>query len=305
MELCSSGNLSNYIKQHRSLPETTCRYFLRQLSSALKYMRSKNVSHFDLKPQNLLITRTPQLTLKVADFGFAQHLGSDEQNTAVKGSPLYMAPEILLERCYNAKADLWSIGVILYECLFGHAPYQSKSVQELMVKVEAKQRIEIPRTAKISNECADLLTRLLQHEPKRRIDFDEYFSHQFLDLKHFPDEENFEKARQLVTEAVHKDNEGKSEEAYHLYCEALQYFIPILNSGTHGDALKAQVQTYMSRAEEIKRASMLMRSMSEVTIQDTGSGSSEAVSAKEASPAKGNLVKEALKPSPLYQQLCE
>lgn len=69
MELCNAGNLSTYIKKHKTLPENTCKYFMRQLASALKYMRSNNVSHFDLKPQNLLLTKSPTLTLKVADFG--------------------------------------------------------------------------------------------------------------------------------------------------------------------------------------------------------------------------------------------
>lgn len=305
MELCSAGNLSTYIKRHKCLPETTCRYFLRQLSSALQYMRTNNVSHFDLKPQNLLITRTPQLTLKVADFGFAQHLKAGEQNTSIKGSPLYMAPEILLKRCYNAKADLWSIGVILYECLFGQAPYQSRTIQELLDKVEAKKRIEIPKSAtKISNECLDLLARLLQHDPEKRIDFEEYFKHEFLDLKHFPNEENFEKARKIVTEAVKKDEEGRFEEAYHLYCESLQYFIPIVSAQVGSVSLKAQVQKYMSRAEEIKAASLL-RSMDSMSLQPVDRVEGGEGVAAQPQVAKESLVKSALTPSPLYQQLCE
>lgn len=269
-------------------------------------MRSNNVSHFDLKPQNLLITRTPQLTLKVADFGFAQHLKSGEQNTSVKGSPLYMAPEILLRRCYNAKADLWSIGVILYECLFGYAPYQSKSIKELLDKIEAKKRIELPKTAKISNECLDLLTRLLQHDPDKRIDFEEYFKHEFLDLKHFLNEENFEKARRIVTEAVQKDTEGKYEEAYHMYCESLQYFIPIVRSeGDASSSLRTQIQTYLDRAEEIKRATLMMRSMGEMSIEQQQGVPVEEVAVEAVCASPGSIVRNALTPSPLYQQLCK
>lgn len=307
MELCSSGNLSTYIKKHHSLPESTCRYFLRQLSSALEYMRSNNVSHFDLKPQNLLITRTPQMTLKVADFGFAQHLKSDEQNTSVKGSPLYMAPEVLLRRCYDAKADLWSIGVILYECLFGQAPYQSKNIQELLDKIEQKKRIDLPKTAKISNECSDLLARLLQHDPTKRIAFEDYFKHEFLDLKHFPNEENFEKGRRIVTEAVAKDTEGKFEEAYHLYCESLQYFIPIVSAAeADGDpskwsTLKDQVKTYLNRAEEIKAAS-LTRSMEAMAVVEAPMERRDVEPV--AAAIKPGAVKNALTPSPLYRQLC-
>ena len=69
MEYCDQGDLSAYIKSHKTLPETTCKFFLRQLALALQYMRNNDVSHFDLKPHNLLLTKTPKITLKVADFG--------------------------------------------------------------------------------------------------------------------------------------------------------------------------------------------------------------------------------------------
>lgn len=69
MELCTAGNLSAYIKRHQTLPESTCKFFMRQLASAMQYMRSNNISHFDLKPHNLLLTKSPNLTLKIADFG--------------------------------------------------------------------------------------------------------------------------------------------------------------------------------------------------------------------------------------------
>lgn len=69
MELCVEGDLSKYIRSHKTLPENTCQFFLRQLALAFKYMREKDISHFDLKPSNLLLTKTPNMTLKVADFG--------------------------------------------------------------------------------------------------------------------------------------------------------------------------------------------------------------------------------------------
>lgn len=94
-----------------------------------------------------------------------------------------MAPEILLDRCYDQSADLWSIGVILYECLFGSAPYTSKSIDELMDKIRKKKKIEIPKTKTISSNCEDLLLRLLVHDPKQRISFSNFFEHEFLNLK--------------------------------------------------------------------------------------------------------------------------
>lgn len=107
----------------------------------------------------------------------------------IKGSPLYMAPEILLKHSYNPSADLWSIGVILYECLFGQAPYSSKTIDELLHKIKTKRKIEIPKYTKISMDCRDILTRLLIDDPAQRITFQEFFDHKFLDLDHQPYDE--------------------------------------------------------------------------------------------------------------------
>ena len=76
-----------------------------------------------------------QMNLKLADFGFAQHFSDEETATMIKGSPLYMAPEMLLRRKYDAKVDIWSVGIILYEALFGKAPYKSETIEEVRSRV--------------------------------------------------------------------------------------------------------------------------------------------------------------------------
>lgn len=95
-----------------------------------------------------------------------------------------MAPEILLKHSYSPSADLWSIGVILYECIFGNAPYSSKSLEELLNKIKVKQKITILPTAKISMDCRDIMKRLLVHDPEQRMTFKQFFEDPFLDLKH-------------------------------------------------------------------------------------------------------------------------
>lgn len=196
---------------------------------------------------------------------FAQHLALEEENHTVKGSPLYMAPEIILNHKYDARADLWSIGVILYECLFGAAPYRSRTLEELLEKVKSLQKIEIPSNAKISPECEDLLTRLLQHDPDRRITFHEFFAHDFIDLKHAPSDESMEKAIEIVTKAVEEDKAQNYSKAYHLYCEGLTYFVPLIDaeSGAKKAALRASAVSYLNRAEEIKHSIMFPNQQSQ------------------------------------------
>lgn len=206
-----------------------------------------------------------EVSINIIFCRFAQHLSLEEENNTVKGSPLYMAPEIILKHKYDARADLWSIGVILYECLFGAAPYRSRTIEELLEKVKSLQKIEIPSNAKITPECEDLLTRLLQHDPDRRITFQDFFSHDFVDLKHAPSDQNMEKAIEIVTMAVEEDKAQNFSKAYHLYCEGLTYFVPLIDaeSGTKKAALRANAVSYLKRAEEIKHSIMFPNQQSQ------------------------------------------
>ncbi|XP_024880000.1 serine/threonine-protein kinase ULK3 [Temnothorax curvispinosus] len=257
MEYCDGGDLSSFIKKKHKLPESTCRRFLQQLALALRYLRDHNVCHMDLKPQNLLLMRKPQLVLKVGDFGFAQYLSNSEHKFTIRGSPLYMAPEMLLKHKYDARVDLWSVGVIMYECLFGKAPYSSSSFQELAEKIKETRPIEMPRAAHVSATCKDLLMALLKHNPADRITFDEFFAHDFLDLEHAPTKENYDKAVALVHKAIEMDTEKNAKEAFYLYCEALRYFIPILTNESdlkRKEVLRHRVNDYIRRAETLKAA---------------------------------------------------
>jgi len=92
-ELCSGGDLSAVIKARRKLPESQVQRLAQQLAVALRYLREHGVSHLDLKPSNLLVSGTQPPLLKVADFGFAQHLKENATERGLRGSPLYMAPD--------------------------------------------------------------------------------------------------------------------------------------------------------------------------------------------------------------------
>ncbi|CAG2215616.1 ULK3 [Mytilus edulis] len=116
------------------------------------YLREHNVAHMDLKPQNVLLTSSSNPTVKIADFGFAKHMFDGDKESVMKGSPLYMAPEIICQKTYDARVDLWSIGVILYECLFGRAPFASKSFQELGAKIWNDKPVELPYGVNVDDE---------------------------------------------------------------------------------------------------------------------------------------------------------
>uniref|UniRef100_A0A3B3X2W7 Serine/threonine-protein kinase ULK3 n=1 Tax=Poecilia mexicana TaxID=48701 RepID=A0A3B3X2W7_9TELE len=250
LEWCSGGDLSRFIRSRRILPESVARRFLQQIACALQFLHERNISHLDLKPQNILLSGS---VLKLADFGFAQYMSPWDEKCVLRGSPLYMAPEMVCRRQYDSRVDLWSVGVILYEALFGRAPFASKSYAELEEKIRSNQPVELPPGARVSKDCRDLLLRLLERNPDARITFEEFFTHPFLDMEHMPSAESIVKAKELVLWAVQKDQEGEHSEALSFYCSALEHFVPAIHcKGKIYFHILSVVRQYVSRAEELK-----------------------------------------------------
>ena len=117
LEFCPGGDLMRVIRARGSLEEAQTQYYLQQLALGLAHIRSRNLIHRDLKPQNLLLSSmAPNATLKIADFGFARM----QKNTLAKtlsgdaGTPMWMAPEVLLNERFTFKADVYSFGVIVW-----------------------------------------------------------------------------------------------------------------------------------------------------------------------------------------------
>ncbi|XP_067871603.1 serine/threonine-protein kinase ULK3 isoform X2 [Heterodontus francisci] len=255
MEFCAGGDLSRFIRSRRRLPERVARRFLQQLASALQYLHQRNISHLDLKPQNVLLSSLTTPHLKLADFGFAQHMSPWDEKHVLRGSLLYMAPEMVCRQQYDARVDLWSVGVILYEALFGRPPFASKSFTELEEKIRSNKAVELPPAAQVSGDCRNLLPRLLERDPEQRITFEEFFTHPFVDLDHMPNAESLEKATALVVEAVQKDQLGDYSAAFSFYCKSLEYFVPALHYESdrrRKTAIRSKVTQYISRAEELK-----------------------------------------------------
>lgn len=272
MEYCSGGDLHRYIRANKRLRESIVRKFLQQLAKALRVLQEHNIAHMDLKPQNILLSSVRNPSLKLADFGFAQYLRSGDFASSLRGSPLYMAPEMLLSDHYDNKVDLWSVGIIMYECLFGTAPYASPTFEEVAAKIRTDKPIQLPEGKTVSDSCTDLLLKLLQRNPKQRISFEDFFAHPFVDLEHVPSAETLKKGASLIQQAVAKDGQGRQREALTLYCQGLQYLLPVLQNETDVEkwkSLQAKVSEYLQRAETLKS---LLKSKEVIVIEDDSRG---------------------------------
>ncbi|XP_049873211.1 serine/threonine-protein kinase ULK1 isoform X2 [Pectinophora gossypiella] len=195
MEYCNGGDLADYLQANRLLSEGTIRLFLRQLADAMRAIHAKGIVHRDLKPQNILLThsvappRTPQpseITLKIADFGFARFLEEGNMAVTLCGSPMYMAPEVIMSLKYDAKADLWSLGTIVYQCLTGKAPFQATTPHELKAFYENSVDLQPKMPGGTSPELCSLLIGLLRRNPRERMPFEVFFNHPFLQRPRHP-----------------------------------------------------------------------------------------------------------------------
>lgn len=181
LELCDSGDLRSILKN--PIKEIYSQLYFMQLAEGLKYLDRKKIVHRDIKPRNILLSNNRRV-LKIADFGFAIQAEKDNLYETICGSPLYMAPEITRKNNYNNQTDLWSIGMILYEMIYGFHPFQHcRNISELQKNIN-DQTINIPpennTNKNISQECLSLLKKLLEKDVSNRITWDEFFNHKWL-----------------------------------------------------------------------------------------------------------------------------
>lgn len=187
MEYCNHGDLAEYLFGKQTLAETVIQHFFSQIAKALKALNAKSIVHRDLKPQNILLCNprhplTPlptQLMVKLADFGFARFLPDGNMAGTLCGSPMYMAPEVIMSHQYGAKADLWSVGTIIYQCLTGKAPFVAQTPQALKSYYERHTELKPNIPNFCSSLLANLLLALLKRNPVDRIEFDAFFTHPF------------------------------------------------------------------------------------------------------------------------------
>ncbi|XP_030473993.1 serine/threonine-protein kinase ATG1c [Syzygium oleosum] len=182
LEYCRGGDLFMYINRCGRVPEDVAKHFMQQLATGLQVLRANNLIHRDLKPQNLLLsTNDERSVLKIADFGFARSLQPRGLAETLCGSPLYMAPEIMQLQKYDAKADLWSVGAILFQLVTGKTPFTGSNQIQLLQNIIKSTELHFPPESKdLSSDCKDLCQKLLRRNPVERLTFEEFFNHSFL-----------------------------------------------------------------------------------------------------------------------------
>lgn len=187
-EYCNGGDLREYrrIKGGR-LSEKSVRRIIRQIALGLASIYSLGGIHRDIKLSNILLhyptfsSRTSdEPSIKVCDFGFARMLNeSAALELSTVGTPLNMSPEMIREMEYDVSSDMWSLGVVTYELLFGFLPFNASN-KEKLIEILLCGKYRLSKSIRFSTEAVDFITSCIQHEAKNRLKWEDLMKHPFV-----------------------------------------------------------------------------------------------------------------------------
>ncbi|KAI4348703.1 hypothetical protein L6164_009394 [Bauhinia variegata] len=181
MELCEGGELFDRIVARGHYTERAAAVVTRTIVEVVQMCHQHGVMHRDLKPENFLFgNKKETATLKAIDFGLSVFFKPGERFNEIVGSPYYMAPEVL-KRNYGQEVDIWSAGVILYILLCGVPPFWAETEQGVAQAI-IRSVIDFKRDPwpKVSDNAKDLVKKMLDPDPKRRLTAQEVLDHPWL-----------------------------------------------------------------------------------------------------------------------------
>ncbi|KAK9810565.1 hypothetical protein WJX73_001103 [Symbiochloris irregularis] len=225
MEFAQGGDMFQYVKRRGGVHEHEARWFFQQLIIGLDYCHRMGVVNRDIKLENTLLDGSKRPLVKICDFGYSKS-EKDSLPKSKVGTPGYTAPEIISNQKYNGKmVDVWSAGVMLYVMLFCKYPFERKEderdpqrFQKVLQRI-ARVEYEFPARTPVSDQCKDLLRRILVADPAQRLQIPQLQQHPWYKqdlppgLESFNDQclrqqqrtlngpSNIEKVREIVREA--------------------------------------------------------------------------------------------------------
>ena len=226
-EYCPEGELFNEIIKIGKFDEGHAAFIINQILKAITYCHKMNIIHRDIKPENIMITNREKngcLQVKLIDFGTAKIFEKGQEENRYVGSSYYMAPEII-KRKYDEKCDLWSIGVVLYILLTGRPPFDGNDDDEIIENVKKgvfdKWSYPFPL---LSEQAKDLIFKLLQYDPKKRISAEQALEHPWFKTAEFKNRDKVNIiAPELAKELIQNMTEYRSDNM--LKCAVIAYLI--------------------------------------------------------------------------------
>ncbi|CCH43442.1 Carbon catabolite-derepressing protein kinase [Wickerhamomyces ciferrii] len=189
MEFVPGGDLMDFVAAHGAVGEEAGKEITKQILQAVKYVHSLEISHRDLKPDNILIAQDDPVMVKITDFGLAKISDNGTFMKTFCGTLAYVAPEVIDGRLskvtddnkYSSLVDMWSLGCLVYVILTAHLPFSGSTQDQLYKQIQQGTYHEPPlKEAGVSKEARSFLDSLLQTDPRKRITASAALSHPWI-----------------------------------------------------------------------------------------------------------------------------
>lgn len=176
LEYASNGELYREIQRQLCFTEKRASVYIASLARALHYCHSKHVIHRDIKPENLLIGADGEL--KISDFGWSVHSPNSRRQTLC-GTLDYLPPEMVEAKEHDASVDIWSLGVLCYEFLYGVPPFEAQGQPNTYQRI-LRVDLQFPPLPEVSNEAKDVIRKLLVRDAKNRLPLISLLNHPWI-----------------------------------------------------------------------------------------------------------------------------
>jgi aurora kinase len=176
LEYAARGELYKELQRCKHFSERRSATYVASLAKALAYCHKKHVIHRDIKPENLLVGLRGEL--KIADFGWSVH-APHARRTTLCGTLDYLPPEMVEGKEHGSAVDLWSLGVLCYEFLFGGPPFEASGHSETYKRIVAVD-LRFPEAPAVSDGGRALVAALLVKAPEGRLPLEEVGRHPWI-----------------------------------------------------------------------------------------------------------------------------
>ncbi|KAL4624858.1 death-associated protein kinase 2-like [Arapaima gigas] len=183
VELISGGELFDFVAEKENLLESEATEFIKQILHGVGYMHSKHITHLDLKPENIMLSdkNAPVPQIKIIDFGLAHRLTQGEEYRSQRGTPQYIAPEVICYEPLSPATDMWSVGVITYILLSGMSPFQGDTNEETLKNIiEMNYEFEDRYFTETSAMAKEFIQDLLVKDQSLRMTAEEALLHPWI-----------------------------------------------------------------------------------------------------------------------------
>ncbi|CAD8137180.1 unnamed protein product [Paramecium pentaurelia] len=234
-EYCNGGDLREFIKNRKVIPEDEALKIMNDLLLGIKALLKIGIIHRDIKPANILVHDNQ---FKITDFGFAKQIDAnlDTIMNSLVGTPLYMSPQILKRTKYSSKCDIWSLGLILYEMLYGMTPWHSQNLVELMNKLDSKP-LSFPVHPQVSENTKKLIKGCLQINEEKRWSWEDLFNSVNINLK------TIDNQQESPTSTIKEDTQIATQRENQNYNQS-KYSIQMLRIKQRTESLCQQINKH-------------------------------------------------------------